>query len=172
MREIGYMVNGFLVETKINHVNNAVKSYSTEDFFDFSNTRVSDVVESGFKEGGKIKKTHITIERNYKLREFFFQSNPTCICDLCAIDTSKTYPWTKRILDIHHLLPLSSGTRTEAKGTTLNDLVPVCPSCHRAIHRYYDKWLDENYRVDFCSAHEAEKVYRDLKSNFKGSIYA
>jgi hypothetical protein len=30
MREIGYMVNGFLVETKINHVNNAVKSYSLE----------------------------------------------------------------------------------------------------------------------------------------------
>jgi len=28
MREIGYMVNGFLVETKINHVNNAVKSYN------------------------------------------------------------------------------------------------------------------------------------------------
>jgi hypothetical protein len=30
MREIGYMVNGFLVETKINHVNNAVKSYNLQ----------------------------------------------------------------------------------------------------------------------------------------------
>jgi len=30
MREIGYMVNGFLVETKINHVNNAVKSYTLQ----------------------------------------------------------------------------------------------------------------------------------------------
>jgi hypothetical protein len=44
MREIGYMVNGFLVETKINHVNNAVKSYNLQirnikigaDFKDYS----------------------------------------------------------------------------------------------------------------------------------------
>ncbi len=90
--------------------------------FDYSNSIVDDVVESGFKEGGKVKRTHITIERNAGLRKEFFAVNPTAICDVCTLDTLKTYPWTERVIDLHHLLPLSSGTRVEATGTTFVDL--------------------------------------------------
>lgn len=145
---------------------------TTSDFFDYPNTIVTDVVESGFREGTKIKKTHVTIERNAGLRKEFFAVHPTAICDVCLLDTAKTYPWTERVMDIHHLLPLSSGTRVEASGTTFADLRPVCPSCHRAIHRYYDGWLIQNNRKDFKDGREALGVYQAVKNNFPGIIHA
>lgn len=159
-------------ESEIRRLATLFKSGSTNNFFDYPNTIVNEVVESGFREGSKIKKTHVTIERNAGLRKAFFQKRPTTICDVCMLDTAKTYPWTERVMDIHHLLPLSSGTRVEANGTTFADLVPVCPSCHRAIHRFYDEWLNRNSRKDFKNSDEAHNVYREMKSIFPGLIYA
>lgn len=144
----------------------------TEDFFDYSHTIITDVVESGFREGNKVKKTHVTIERNASLRRDFFASRPTATCDVCLLDTAKTYPWTERVMDIHHLLPLCSGTRVETTGTTFDDIVPVCPSCHRAVHRYYDGWLTENGRRDFKDRGEALGVYKAVKANFPGHVHA
>ena len=75
----------------------------------------------------------------------------------------QVYPWTDRLLEVHHLLPLCSGARASKDGTLLEDLLANCPSCHRAVHRYYDKWLVEENRVDFADAREAREVYRDAK---------
>lgn len=143
----------------------------TDISFDFPNTVISETVESGFREGSKVKKTHVTIERNAVLRREFFLARPTTICDVCTLDTARTYPWTERVLDLHHLLPLSSGTRVEARGTTFDDLVPVCPSCHRAIHRYYDGWLDDNARDDFIDTEEARGVYAAMRAGFAGAVH-
>jgi hypothetical protein len=159
-------------ESEIRRLADLFKDGSSEDFFDYPNTVVNDIVESGFKEGSKVKKTHITIERNQQLRRAFFEACPSPLCDVCALDTAATYPWTTRVLDLHHLLPLSSGTRVEKSGTTLNDLVPVCPSCHRAVHRFYDIWLSENELEDFPDEHRAREVYRTMKTNFGGAIHA
>lgn len=138
---------------------------SEHDFFDYKNTILSDVQESGFKEGSKVKKTHIVIERNSKLRALFFARNPIAICDSCRLDTKQKYPWVNRILDLHHLLPLSSGTRVDsARGTMLEDLVPICPTCHRAIHRFYDGYLQDNSKIDFLNEAEALSVYNLAKS--------
>jgi hypothetical protein len=145
---------------------------STSDFFDYPATVVNELIESGFREGSKSKKTHITIERNSGLRREFFQNNPGAVCDVCLMDTSKTYPWADRIMDLHHLLPLSSGTRVEASGTTFSDLVAICPSCHRAVHKYYDNWLRANLRKDFENKAEALFAYSQLKAQFSGIIYA
>ncbi|WP_287130253.1 HNH endonuclease [Candidatus Cyanaurora vandensis] len=157
-------------EAEIRRLAELFKGGSTSIVFDYLNTVIGEVVESGFQEGSKVKKTHITIERNAGLRREYFAANPTAICDVCAPNTKRTYPWTNRILDVHHLLPLSSGTRVEGGSTTFKDLVAVCPSCHRAIHRYYDMWLDTNDRKDFKSGDEAQAVYREMKSHFPGLI--
>lgn len=89
---------------------------------------------------------------------------------MCALDTAKTYPWTVRIIDLHHLLPLCSGTRVEATGTVFDDLMPVCPNCHRAVHRFYDRWLTENNRQDFTDKAESRSVYFHAKSAFTGLV--
>lgn len=157
-------------EAEIRRLAALFKDGSTNITFDYPNTIVEEVVESGFREGSKVKKTHVTIERNTRLRKEFFRARPTAICDVCTLDTAKTYPWIDRIIDLHHLLPLSSGTRVEASGTTFDDLVPVCPNCHRAIHRFYDVWLDGNNKKDFKDTKEARAVYQEMKNQFSGLI--
>lgn len=157
-------------EAEIRRLAAFFKDGSTNITFDYPNTIVEEVVESGFREGSKVKKTHVTIERNTRLRKEFFRARPTATCDVCTLDTARTYPWTERIIDLHHLLPLSSGTRVEANGTTFDDLVPVCPNCHRAIHRFYDVWLDDNKKKDFKDTKEARAVYQEMKNQFSGLI--
>jgi hypothetical protein len=143
-----------------------------ESFVDYLNAAANDVVQSGFVEGNKIKKTHLVIERNNRLRLAFFNSHPSSLCDVCSLDTKATYPWAKRVLDLHHLLPLSSGIQVKKSSTSFDDLVPVCPSCHRAIHRFYDQWLSREGLEDFPNELQARVVYRDLKAGFRGAVHA
>lgn len=145
---------------------------SIHSFFDYSKSVINEVVESGFSEGDKVKKTHVVIERNRKLRDSFFTTRPTAVCDVCSVHTAKTYSVPDRILDLHHLLPLSSGTRASSSGTSLDDLVPVCPTCHRAIHRFYDSWLKGVSQKDFKDRNEARAAYAKMKSGFGGFQYA
>ncbi len=159
-------------EAEIQRLGGLFRDGFTDISFDYPNTIVDEVVESGFNEGGKVKKTHLTIERNSALRREFFLVRPTAVCDVCMMDTSRTYPWSERVIDLHHLLPLSSGTRVEASGTTLDDLVAVCPSCHRAIHRFYDVWLRDANKNDFANRSEAKATYDAMKSTFPGIQYA
>jgi hypothetical protein len=159
-------------QSEIRRLSDMFKVGSTDDFFEYPNTVVNDVLESGFAEGTKVKKTHITIERNSNLRVAFFAARPGAVCDVCELDTAATYPWTDRILDLHHLLPLSSGTRVEASGTTFADLVPLCPNCHRAIHRYYDRWLKDSKKKDFADVAEAKALYNKARTDFGGPVYA
>jgi hypothetical protein len=149
---------------------------SNQDFFGYPNTILAEVVESGFSEGSKVKRTHINIERNRELIKAFFQKHHSAICDVCSLDTHSTYPWTPWVLDVHHLLPLASGTRVVTSrnnkvSTTFDDLVAVCPSCHRAVHRFYDKWLDSHKQKDFTDKAEAADVYEAVKSTYAGAIY-
>lgn len=142
---------------------------SEHDFFEYKGTILSDVLESGFNEGSKVKKTHIIIERNSKLRNLYFKEYPSAICNSCQLDTNKKYPWVNRVLDLHHILPLSSGTRVDSRtGTMLDDLTPICPTCHRAIHRYYDDYLKSEDKKDFNNRSEAQAIYIQAKQNIVG----
>ncbi|NCB97220.1 MAG: hypothetical protein EOM36_02520 [Bacteroidia bacterium] len=84
---------------------------------------------------------------------------------MCTLDTRHKYPWCDHIIELHHLLPLSSPIRSENSATTLMDLVGVCPTCHRSIHRFYACWLREERLEDFVSADQAREVYSLAKNN-------
>lgn len=159
-------------EGEIRRLADLFKDGSTSDVFDYPNTIVSNLEASGFSEGSKVKRTHLVIERNASLRRDFFATFSSPSCDVCTLNTKKTYPWADRVLDIHHLLPLSSGTRVEKEETTFKDLVAVCPTCHRAVHRFYDQWLKDKKQLDFVSRDEASMVYKTLKMSFPGIIHA
>ena len=138
---------------------------SSLDIFDYPATTQSIELEGGFVEGGKVKKSHMVIERNSRLRDLYFRERRTTLCDACQIDTHSKYPWTPRVLDVHHILPLSSGTRVESRsGTVLDDLIAICPTCHRAIHRYYDTHLKNANQLDFADKNEAQRLYQEAKS--------
>ncbi len=115
-----------------------------------------------FVEGKRKRVHHIRIERSPLLRKVYIQQHPEPICDACKMHIQTKYPWVGYMLDLHHLLPLSSVVRTTIdSGTSLSDMVGLCPSCHRAIHSYYSKWLKTNNKEDFESKEEASDVYHD-----------
>jgi predicted HNH restriction endonuclease len=122
--------------------------------------------EISFIEGNRRRVTHLRIERSSRLRELYLsnKSDPT-ICNMCTMDTSITYPWSRFLIEVHHLLPLGSLLRVNASATSLEDVVGVCPSCHKATHQFYKAWLDTAGLEDFRSEEEAREVYLEAKQN-------
>jgi hypothetical protein len=130
---------------------------------DFTINQIN-VIDTEFTEGSKIRVTHLRTERSAKLKEFYFSNTSTAhICDMCFMDTKKRYPWAERIIEIHHLLPLSSPVRVDAGKTSIKDIVGVCPSCHSATHKFYSKWLKTIGLKDFQNYEEARYVYNKAK---------
>ena len=144
-------------EIKINYLNpiiNIPKNDKTEDFYSITRLEESRITIPTFtlipthllgieiQEGDRKRTEHFKIERSPLLRRYYKEAYPQPICCACHQNMAKVYNWTDYMLDIHHLLPLSSSIRLTKNGSTsIEDLVGLCPSCHSAIHLYYNKWL-------------------------------
>jgi 5-methylcytosine-specific restriction protein A len=68
------------------------------------------------------------------------EARQTCLdywgarCGVCEMDFEEVYGLDgNRGIHVHHLLPLSQ-IRSEYKIDPINDLRPVCPNCHAALH--------------------------------------
>lgn len=91
------------------------------------------------KEGRKIKKAfkeHLVRERDTKFRNKYRKLMKHVInCPGCSLDANKKYNLKNpnRFLEMHHIEPLKH--RKKSSITTVNDVILLCPSCHRAIHR-------------------------------------
>ncbi len=117
-----------------------------------------------FVEGNKVRVTHLRTERSRKLREMFFaHAQEPYTCDACTVHMPDRYPWTQNLLEVHHLLPLSSPIKIGTRKTSLDDLVSLCPNCHRAIHSFYRRWLRTQDLRDFPSADVAMETYESAK---------
>ncbi len=119
-----------------------------------------------FIEGHKVRSFHLRSERSSRLREIFLARSPNpSTCNMCEMDTRAKYPWTGTLLEIHHLLPLGSPLYVDSRMTSLRDLVGVCPTCHRATHLYYKRWLRDSGQRDFVSKEQAHRVYKEAREN-------
>jgi len=116
-----------------------------------------------FIEGKRTRITHIKIERSPLLRRLYLRTHPGTTCDMCVANMRERYPWTENILEVHHLLPLSSALTVTSEGTSLADVVGICPNCHKSTHAFYRKWLNENRLEDFRNKNEARVVYNQAK---------
>lgn len=59
-------------------------------------------------------------------------------CEICDFDFSETYgEFARDCVEVHHLRLLSSA-RHNGVNTELDDLLVVCPNCHRALHQFRD----------------------------------
>lgn len=155
---LGDKIEEFLSITKLNRNIVIPTNIRTSDI----KLPTADSADIEFIEGKRRRVHHLKIERSPMLRRVYISLHPEPICDACKIHIKEKYPWVDYMLDLHHLLPLASVVRTTIeKGTTLTDMVGLCPSCHRAIHSYYSKWLKSNNREDFESKKEAMQVYLD-----------
>lgn len=116
-----------------------------------------------FTEGRRVRVTHLRTERSPQLRRLFLSRNSVPICNMCTCNTRLRYPWTNNLLEIHHLLPLSSAITVTGEGTSLEDVVGLCPNCHRSVHIFYRRWFEENLVNDFSSKDQAREVYQSAR---------
>jgi len=117
-----------------------------------------------FTEGKRVRVTHLRTERSPQLRKMYFEHlPPPFLCDMCRIDLAVKYPWTDNLLELHHLLPLRSTVNISTKGTSLDDVIPVCPSCHKSIHAFYRIFLKYNSISDFETKKQAHDIYDNAK---------
>lgn len=125
------------------------------------------VGQFAFQEGGRIFGAHGKIERSPMLRSRYFRLHPDVVCDACGMDTNARYPWThdRTILELHHILPLCATILVNGTTTLLDDIVPLCPNCHKSIHSFYRFKLKEWDMSDFSSKTMARDVYRLAKAS-------
>lgn len=142
----------------------SLKQYATSSSLDIE-LRDRSVSEFAVKEGRKAFASHQKIERSPLARYRYFKLHPTLVCDACALHPIDRYPWLHdtNILELHHILPLSATLNSNGTTTTLDDLKPLCPTCHRSIHAFYKQKLAEWELPDFSSRKMANDVYELAK---------
>ena len=119
------------------------------------------------KEGKRRAVNHIIVERSPKLRAMFFKKNPSAVCDITRKPQNCGFSWADNLLEIHHITPLSSSVRAEQEGTSMDDLVALTPTAHKAVHEYYRQWMQKQSRRDFESRQEAQSVYNTAKREYQ-----
>lgn len=68
-------------------------------------------------------------------------------CKICGFDPVKLYGSEKyNIIEVHHIEPLSEASSPRKYDPTV-DLIPLCPNCHRAIHRQVPALLPEELKA-------------------------
>lgn len=89
-------------------------------------------LSTSYLEGGKVLKERIVAEtkRIPTLRAQCLAERGTC-CFVCGLDSTEKYG-IDGIVEVHHLRPLADGNERETDPA--KDLVPVCPTCHVALH--------------------------------------
>lgn len=93
-------------------------------------------------------------ERSTRLRNAaieHFSKNGTIICDCCNFEFRSFYgeKYGTPCIEIHHLKPIFQYVGMSVKQTideALKNLLPVCPNCHRVIHRNH---ISANMIADF-----------------------
>jgi 5-methylcytosine-specific restriction protein A len=90
--------------------------------------------ERGDEEGACFEMTIKRRERSRRNRLLCLAIHgPTCT--VCGVDPTSIFgPECGQILEVHHLEPLSEVAEPK-KYDPKTDLIPLCPNCHRAIHR-------------------------------------
>lgn len=82
------------------------------------------------KEGAVTHAERKVVYRDIKLRNKCLEQKG-CVCVVCGFDPKKIYgEGFERVTEVHHLNPIANGERE----VNVNDLVPVCANCHRALH--------------------------------------
>ena len=95
---------------------------------------------------GAIKRSVVTRrERNPRNRLLCLRVHGE-ICNICELDTQKSYGDAGSIIEVHHLEPLSNIIAERQYDPSI-DLIPLCPNCHRAVHtRRPVPWAPEDIK--------------------------
>lgn len=139
-----------LVENNKENINYILSS--NFDYIDVKTTfgkvyksRTSDITPYNeiISEGASKIVTTKAYERSDRLRKAaieHFSKNGIITCDCCGFEFATFYGevFGKSCIEIHHLKPIfqyASKSIVQTIDSALKNLLPVCPNCHRVIHK-------------------------------------
>ena len=94
-----------------------------------------DIVDKEANEEGALKQLVISKRERSPRNRFLCLSIHGEICSVCGLDPTTIYgTGLSSILEVHHIEPLSEVAKARVYNPR-TDLVPLCPNCHRAIHK-------------------------------------
>ena len=98
---------------------------------------VSNGRQGEFREGKRRQSRSETIERNATARRICLEHyGPTCV--VCGMNFEEAFGEKfAGIIDVHHIAPISQ-YEGDHLVDPIEDMVPLCPNCHRMIHRKGD----------------------------------
>jgi predicted HNH restriction endonuclease len=97
-------------------------------------------IENEYFEGEKKSRLSSFYERSPKLRLAVIKIHGLT-CKICDFNFKKVYGSRgDGFIEVHHLKPVSTLTKT-TKVCPENDMIVVCPNCHRMLHRDKDSLL-------------------------------
>nr|WP_253284315.1 HNH endonuclease [Ruegeria sp. HKCCD6228] len=144
----------FHITTKGERFTNRVKgvreSYAKQGFKKTSvNRSITPERDFVFVEEGQSQKVAKSIvKRSKKLREYaikhYSKVDGKIECSGCGFEGSTVYgEGGKGLIEIHHLKPISStGETKEDLKKAVKKVKPLCPNCHRMVHRKAGEVMD------------------------------
>ena len=135
--------------------NKSIIQYILSSGFDYSDvkssfgrvykSRATKVIpyEELISEGERMYEVTKSYERSQKLRNAaieHFSHNGIIVCNCCGFEFQSFYGnrFGKSCIEIHHLKPIfqyASMSVVQTIDSALKNLLPVCPNCHRVIHK-------------------------------------
>ncbi|WP_143514700.1 HNH endonuclease [Primorskyibacter flagellatus] len=126
----------------VNDVQGARESYKEQGFKKALINRSIKPEKTVFVEEGHQRVVSKVIRaRSQKLRDFalktYSKADDTIDCRGCGFEGSNVYGNTgKGLIEIHHKKPIStSGVSKIDLRKAVKNVVPLCPNCHRLVHR-------------------------------------
>jgi predicted HNH restriction endonuclease len=74
-------------------------------------------------------------ERDPKVRAIALAERGT-VCEICTFDFAEVFgEFAANCVEVHHI-KLLANARNSGTVTSVDDVIVICPNCHRALHRY------------------------------------
>lgn len=104
-----------------------------------SEEKMLEATEDSYTEGDRRYVTHLMAERNKKVVSVV-KSKVNSACDICGLKLLDYYGFD--CIEAHHKKPISNYSSSYVVNSA--DFALLCPSCHRAIHKYM-RVRDDDY---------------------------
>jgi 5-methylcytosine-specific restriction protein A len=99
---------------------------------------------SNEEEGAKYLSTIVRRERNPRNRLLCLQVHGDK-CNVCGFTSAEQYSSLGSVIEVHHIEQLAELEKPKIYDPT-EDLIPLCPNCHRAIHKKRPPYTPDELR--------------------------
>ena len=137
-KENNLLIENILSNKDLTEREKEIKKMSINKQYEINKEEIEEIKEEKKYYEGKRKKattTSMKVVRNSQLAKDYKeyskeQHNGKCVCEICELEHDE------RMVDVHHKIQVSDYEKERKEYSTFEDVILLCPLCHRATHIY------------------------------------